>query len=112
MKVFDARSLIVPRGKIENYLLNSDHPLGSGKAKFFVHFGFHRENWENLAEALKNHAQLNPVAEAIEDADGITYVVEGKLQTPSGREPQLRSVWLLETGELAPRFITAYPLDV
>src|ERR1035441_9904059 len=32
------------------------------------------------------------------------------LETPISRRPGLRTVWLVETGKLAPRFITAYPL--
>jgi hypothetical protein len=31
-------------------------------------------------------------------------------ETDSTVAPQVRSVWLMETGELAPRFISAYPL--
>jgi hypothetical protein len=33
------------------------------------------------------------------------------MTTPSGRRPRVRTIWLVETGELAPRFITAYPLQ-
>ena len=47
---------------------------------------------------------------SVSDADGVTYIVEGPLETPSGRKPRIRTVWLVETGQLAPRFITAYPL--
>ena len=83
---------------------------GGGKARFFTHFGFRREEWTVLADALREHARANPVADSISDADGVTYLVEGPLQTPSGRTPRIRSVWLMESGELAPRFITAYPL--
>lgn len=104
-------SAIVPRNKIENYLLDSGHPIGGGKAKFFVHFGFQRERWELLAEAFRRHALENPVAKTLQDADGITYVIEGAMETPSGRNPRVRTVWLVETGTLAPRFITAYPLN-
>jgi hypothetical protein len=50
------------------------------------------------------------VTKAVSDEDGTTYLVEGPLETPLGRKPRLRTVWLVETGELAPRFITAYPL--
>lgn len=103
---------IVPRDKVENYLLDLAHPIGGGKARFFLHFGFRREEWTLLADAFQKHAQENPVADSISDSDGVTYLVEGPLETPSGRKPRVRTVWLVETGELAPRFITAYPLPV
>jgi hypothetical protein len=111
MKVPCVESAIVPRSKVEDYLLNLEHPIGGGKAKFFIHFGFHRDRWEELKEALRGHAKENPVADTLQDADGVTYVIDGKVKTPSGRHPRVRSVWLLETGELAPRFITAYSLE-
>jgi hypothetical protein len=109
-KLPHAKEAIVPRSKIENYLLNPGHPIGGGKAKFFIHFGFTRENWEVLASALLRHAEENSVVRSTSDADGTTYLVEGPLETPSGRQPRVRAIWLIETGTLAPRFISAYPI--
>jgi hypothetical protein len=110
MKLSRAEEAIVPQNKIENYLLNPGHPIGGSKAGFFLLFGFSRDQWHLLADALRQHARANPVANWVSDVDGTTYLVEGLLQTPSGRRPRLRTVWLVETGKLAPRFITAYPL--
>ena len=86
------------------------HVAIPSKAGFFLRFGFSREQWSLLADALRQHARANAVANSVADADGTTYLVEGPLQTPSGRRPSLRTVWLVETGKLAPHFITAYPL--
>ena len=105
-----AEQAVVPQNKIENYLLHLAHPIGGDKARFFHRFGFRREDWMVLAEAFRQHARQHSVADSVSDADGVTYLVEGPLITPSGRQPRVRSVWLTETGELAPRFITAYPL--
>jgi hypothetical protein len=110
MKLPQAERAVVPQDKIERYLLNPGHPIGSAKAGFFQRFGFSREHWRVLADALLQHARANPVADSVSDVDGTTYLVEGPLETPSGRQPRLRTVWLVETGQLAPRFITAYPL--
>ena len=111
MKLPQAEQAVVPRNKVENYLLDPAHPIGGGKARFFEHFGFQREHWTLLAEALRMHAVTNNVAEVIKDADGTTCLVEGPIETPSGRRPNIRSVWLIETGDLAPRLISAYPLS-
>jgi hypothetical protein len=111
LKLPDADSAVVPRSKVEDYLLNLEHPIGRGKAKFFIHFGFRREAWETLAEALRRHAQESNVTEISTDADGQTYVIEGDIISPSGRRPRVRTIWMLKIGELAPRFITAYPLE-
>ena len=102
--------VVVPQNKIEHYLLDLEHPVGRSKARFFLRLGYRREAWQVLADALRQHARDNPVADSVTDPDGVTYLVEGPLETPSGRKPRVRSVWLVETGELAPRFITAYPL--
>jgi hypothetical protein len=110
MKLPGCQSAFVARGKIEDYLLKLEHPIGGGKAKFFLRFGFSRGNWEAMADALRKHAEENEVAKHLTDADGTTYLIDGKLHTPSGQNPSVRTVWLIETGKLAPRFITAYPL--
>jgi len=110
MKLPNLEEAVIPQTKIGNYLLNLEHPDGGSKARFFLHFGFQRVAWKVLAEALRQHVRDNEVARLDTDADGVTYIIEGTLVTPSGRKPRVRSVWLLEAGELAPRFITAYPL--
>jgi len=110
MRLPSAERAVVPQKKVGNYLLNLKHPVGGGKASFFLHFGFQPANWTLLADALRQHVLENEVADSVTDDDGETYLVEGPLETPSGRRPRIRSVWLVETGELAPRFITAYPL--
>ncbi len=43
MQLPHAGEAIVPRGKVENYLLDLAHPIGGGKARFFLRFGFRRE---------------------------------------------------------------------
>jgi len=111
MKLPHVEKAVIPQNKIQNYLLDSGHPIGGSKAGFFLRFGFSREKWNLLADAIRQHARLDAVASSVSDADGTTYLVEGPLQTPAGRRPGLRTVWLVETGKLAPRFITAYPLS-
>jgi hypothetical protein len=38
-----------------------------------------------------------------------SLIIEGVLEAPSGASPRIRTVWILETGETHPRFVTAYP---
>jgi hypothetical protein len=110
MQLPHASEAIIPRDKVENYLLDLAHPIGGGKARFFLYFGFRREEWEILVDAFRKHAQANRVVDSISDPDGVTYLVEGPLETPSNRTPRVRTIWLIESGEIAPRFVTAYPL--
>lgn len=115
MKLPNAHLAVVERGKVTEYLLNPAHRYGASKARFFAEFGFRVEEWERLAAALLEHGQTQDLSRTHETGFGLRYTVEGELTTPSGRRPRLRSVWQLDRGEdrgeVAPRLITAYPLE-
>jgi len=111
MKLPNAESAFVERDKIVGYLLNLSHRYGASKARFFGEFGFWLANWETLAQALREHAQCHQVSKVKQTVFGMRYEIEGILRTPIGRTPRLRTVWQLDTGQLAPRLITAQPLE-
>lgn len=110
MKLPHADQAAVASSKILKYLLDETHPKGKDKAIFFMRFGFTREDWEGLEAALLGHAAQHEVASRLETPEGVHYAVEGELQTPDNRNPQLRSIWAIDKGSDTPRFITAYPL--
>jgi hypothetical protein len=101
--------LIVEREKIVDYLLNPAHRYGASKARFFGEFGFRMEDWETLAQALREHGRQYEIAGTIETGFGPRYEIEGEIQVPDGRRPRIRTVWQLDRGQIAPRLITAYP---
>ena len=103
-------SLRVDQAKITEYLLSES--AGRGKAAFFLRLGFRPESWEVLAEALKAQASTNPVVSTVDSAYGRRYSVDGDIATPDGRQPRprVRTVWILQTGDEAPRLITAHPV--
>jgi hypothetical protein len=111
MKLPNANKLVVERAKITDYLLNPVHRFGASKARFFAHFGFRMAAWEELAEALREHGRKHDVTKTRETGFGLRYEVEGKLNCPNGRHPYVRSVWQLDQGMVAPRLLTAYPLE-
>lgn len=92
------------------YLLSSTHRAGKGKAAFFSSFGFEVSAWEDLAEALRQHAVDHAVTLKEATMFGIRYLIEGPLVSPKGNRLQVRSVWFIEKGSQTPRFVTAYPL--
>ncbi len=102
---------VVEREKILDYLLNPAHRYGASKARFFAEFGFRREEWERLVEALREHVRTQEVAQVRETGFGSRYAVDGNLNTPSGRRPRVRTVWQMDQGTVAPRLISAYPLE-
>ena len=110
MKLPKTEQAAMRREKIVDYLLSPTHRSGRGKAEFFTLFGFSREDWETLASALRNHAATHEVAKIESSPFGTRYIVEGEIVSPDGRNPLVRVIWFVETGEEVPRLVTAYPL--
>jgi uncharacterized protein DUF6883 len=110
MKLPNPDRLRVDREKVVAYLLSPRHPHGRGKADFFVRFGFRVEEWELLIEALRTHGASQQVVKTVESPYGTRYAVEGRLESPDGRRPLVRTVWLVKKGQVAARLITAYPI--
>ena len=111
MKLPNANALIVERGKILEYLLNPLHRYGAVKERFFTAFGCRADDWEILAESLCEHGRRHEIVRTHETSFGPRYIVEGELNTPAGRSPRVRTVWQFDEGKIAPRLITAYPLE-
>jgi len=110
MKVPQSDYAMVSAQKITEYLLSLSHPEGHDKAVFFNRIGFSVSHWEQLADALLRHVQDYELANMAPNQFGIRYIVEGALITPGGRNPLVRSVWFIASGEDIPRLVTAYPL--
>ena len=111
MKLPNADKAVVEREKILDYLLNPAHRYGASKARFFAQFGFRPEAWEVLAAALRTHGQQHEVSKEKQTGFGPRYEVEGELAAPDGHRPRVRTVWQMDEGQIAPRLITAYPLE-
>jgi hypothetical protein len=111
MKLPHLENASVPKAKIVKYLLNLEHQQGGrDKAVFFMRFGFTIEAWEILAQALIAHAQSHEIASTMSLPERVHYVIEGEIRSPDGRNPQIRSVWVIETDSTTPRFVSAYPV--
>jgi hypothetical protein len=109
MRLPNLYQAVVSEEKIAAYLLNPQHPDGAPKAAFFTAMGFSRADWLVLAAALRQVAEMNDVAGQLESAHGTKYIVDGLLDTPSGRTPRVRTVWIVDHGATVPRLVTAYP---
>jgi hypothetical protein len=103
-----AKAFIEPQ-KITAYLLSEEN--SGGKSAFFIAFGFTLAQPEVLSQALLAHAAAHEVAGVSQTPHGTKYIIDGKMQTPDGRSSQVRSVWIDDRGEEAPRLVTAYPRE-
>ncbi|AWN52687.1 DUF6883 domain-containing protein [Methylobacterium sp. 17Sr1-1] len=94
--------------KITGYLLDPDHPAGGPKARFFLRFGFSPEAPEVLAEALLRHPSPSRLVRSAPSVHGMKHIYDGPTQTPDGRTPSIRMVWIVDRTGFA-SFVTAYP---
>jgi len=111
MRLPNAERAVVEREKITNYLLNPAHPDNGGKAAFFLALGYNRDDWASLASALRRLAVATEVAKSMETAHGIKYVLDGRMETPGGKTPVVRTIWIVDHGLDTPRLVTAYPCE-
>jgi len=101
----------VSEKKVRLYLLNIDHREGRPKARFFLARGFTDAEWWVLEQALRRHPVDNPTAAEEETEYGRKFIVRCQIQTPDGRNPCIRTVWMADAGT-EPRFVTAYPVKL
>ncbi len=111
MRLPNAHLAAVERAKVAEYLLNPRHRYGASKARFFLDFGFQIDDWQIFAEALREHGQVYEVSLVRQTRWGPRYEIDGELKAPDGRQPRIRTVWQVDNGQIAPRLITAYPLE-
>jgi hypothetical protein len=111
VKLRNAHLAVIDRSKVLDYLLNETHPDNGGKARFFAMLGFPREDPERLIEALRAVAEHGEVVSSAESVHGEKHVVDGWLSghTQESRQWSIRTVWIIDCGEDAPRLVTAYP---
>jgi hypothetical protein len=96
--------------KFTEYLLNNEHPIGRGKAKFFREIGYDSSNWEDLRctfltqlpQVEGRHRRTNPNG-------GSNYEAVLRVQTREGRTTYVRTFWESHPAT-GTRFLTAYPL--
>lgn len=110
MKLPNCKYVIIPREKLLNYLLSERHTVGKFKARFFRKIGFRENNVSLLRKNLLRLAGSKEIKESILSEYGTKYILEGIIKTPRNKTVSIRTVWIIETDETKPRFVTAYPI--
>jgi hypothetical protein len=110
MKLPKRQSAYIPRQKLNGYLLSRTHPIGRWKSKLFRDLGFDENNVDLLEGRLIDIANSENVKYSLISELGTKYVIDGLLETPSGRFLRVRTVWIIDEGQDTPRFVTAYPV--
>ena len=110
MRLPNAEKAEITEAKVVRYLLSTTHRAGKSKAAFFMQFGFTVTRWQELADALKQHAVNNDITIEEKTIFGSRYVIEGRLEAPDGTWLNVRSAWFMDDDSDVPRFVTAHPL--
>lgn len=109
MPIPNADRAIIAVEKVTAYLLNASHKRGGAKARLLIALGYQPALPERLVADLRaQHLSLDAVR-VDRNAYGVSYRLEGDIVTPSGRSSRFCSIWQIDTGTDAPRFITMYP---
>ncbi|MBN1452515.1 MAG: hypothetical protein JW963_15980 [Anaerolineales bacterium] len=101
----------IPANKISGYLLSQTHAIGKSKARYFRSFGFDETNAVELEQGLLTIAQTGSIEETSVNPHGAKYVIDGFIKTPKGAMISVRTIWIIETNDNKPRFVTAYPTE-
>lgn len=111
MKLPNVQFAVVEEGKVVDYILNPAHPDNGGKALFFLGLGFRRDEWRPLTAAFQKVAEGHLVSKSMASPHGRKYIVDGRIETPGGKTPLVRTVWIVDRGFDTPRLVTAYPQE-
>jgi hypothetical protein len=110
MKLPGGERAVVDLAKLRDYCLSLDHPRGRHKARVFAAaLGFTSEHAEELAASLLAAADTEEATATDQDEYGQRYVVDFSLMGPGG-QAQVRSSWIVRTGEDFPRLTSCYVL--
>ncbi len=109
MRLPNRENAQVPESKLTGYLLSETHPDGKSKAAYLRSVGFGKLDVSALRQELTAIAQSYEVHEIMRSPFGTKYVVDGDLTAPDGTRTRVRTIWIIETDDSIPRFITAYP---
>lgn len=105
------KPLFIAPNKVQDYLLNPDHPIGGAKARFFLGIGYSRQRYQQLIDDLMQHGYSGTVTEEKPSPYGAKFVVDGPLLAPNGRQYPIRTVWMEQSPGIYVLLITAHLLD-
>jgi hypothetical protein len=110
MKLPNGESSIVEIEKLRDYCLSTTHPRGRHKARVFQGvLGMTSAHAEELRAALMDAARTGNAAPGVSDQYGTRYIIDFELRRDE-RVANVRSCWIVRSGEIVPRYVTRYIL--
>ncbi len=110
MKLPNGDASIVEIEKLRDYCLSPAHPRGRHKARvFYSLLGMTDTDAEELRTALTDAAMKENATPGVSDLYGDRYIIDFEIQRGE-RKANIRSCWIVRSGEIAPRFVTCFIL--
>ena len=96
--------------KIDDYCLNPSHPRGRHKARVFREaLDLQRSDADWLRDVLLEAARSSEASQVAVDAWGAYWRLDAAVRR-HGKGAVVRTIWIVRTGENAPRFVTCWVL--
>jgi len=110
MRLPNYENAVMPEAKFLNYALDPERQPDKAKA-FGLALGYNQSNYKELMENIRKHLSDFPVKEQGESDYGRHYSVLMKLIGANGKEANVRTAWIIDKGEEAPRLTSVYVVE-
>jgi hypothetical protein len=101
----------IPANKLRDYLLSTMHPDGRGKAEYLGGLGYSEDAFSRLEADLREQILTLDAEPGRLSPYGQKYEILGPLTGPNGNTAWVRTIWIILTGETAPRLVTLIPAE-
>ncbi|PYQ14166.1 MAG: hypothetical protein DMF80_13175 [Acidobacteria bacterium] len=106
-----ARDAIIPPDKLRDYLLSPTHPDGRAKAEYLGRLGYFQDTFLQLEVDFREQVLCRDAQPVRASLYGQKYEILGPLTGPNGSTGWVRTIWIILTGETAPRLVTLIPAE-
>lgn len=109
MKLPNGDRAVVEMAKLLGYCLSLSHPRGRNKARVFAAVGIREKDAEALRISLLEAAKNGEARHGEPSPYGNRYVVDFEMEH-EGRRISIRSSWIIQGADGAPRLTSCYVL--
>ena len=106
-----ARDAIIPPDKLRDYVLSTTHAEGRGKAEYLGRLGYSQAGFDRLELDLRQQILTLDAQAGRLSTYGQNHEILGPLTGPNGTTAWVRTIWIILTGETAPRLVTLIPAE-
>lgn len=111
MKLPNGQLAVVDVAKLSDYCLSATHLRGRHKARVFASaLSMYETDAPALREVLLLSARTEDAEISASDKHGTRYIIDTTVRHKD-KSADIRSIWIIRSGEEVPRFVTCYALS-